>query len=72
MTRIRLQNKDDSERYVTTGVDVFGDSPVNDALTAVAQEVAQLLKQTYTVQAERIDRDETIEHPAISSEQANH
>jgi hypothetical protein len=67
MTRIRLQNKDDSERYrVTTGVDV------NHALTTVAQEVAQLLKQTYSVQADRIDRDGTIDLPAIESKQANH
>ncbi|MGL4618118.1 MAG: hypothetical protein ACRCZS_03535 [Chroococcidiopsis sp.] len=45
MTRIRLHNKDDSEHYrITTGVNGFGDSPVNDALTTVAQEVAELLK----------------------------
>ncbi|NJM69852.1 MAG: hypothetical protein HC862_06290 [Scytonema sp. RU_4_4] len=69
MTRIPLQDNDDFEHSrVTTGVDVFGDSPVNHALIAVAQEVAELLKQTYSVQADSIDRNGTIDIPTIESE----
>lgn len=57
MTRIPLQGKDDFEHFrVATQVDFLGDSSVNYALIAVAQEVAELLKQAYPVQADGIDR----------------
>ena len=61
MSHIPLQGKDDFEHFrVTTEVDFFGDSPVNYALTAVAQEVAELLKQTYPVLANGINHTGTI------------
>ena len=46
MTRIPLQSKDNFEHFrVASQVDFIGDSWVNHALIAVAQEVAELLKQ---------------------------
>lgn len=61
MSRIPLQGKDDFEYFrVATQVDFFGDSPVNHALTTVAQEVAGLLKQVYPIQTEGINHTGTI------------
>lgn len=61
MTRIPLQGKDNFERSKgTTQVEFLGDSPVNYALIAVAQEVAELLKQVYPVQAGGSERTGTI------------
>lgn len=72
MTRIPLQNKDDFEHSkVTTGVDVCGDSSVNHALKDVAQEVAQLLKQTYSVQADSIEHNGTIDTRTIKAKPAS-
>lgn len=69
MTRISLQGKDDYEHFRgATQVDVFGDSPVNHALTAVAQEVAELLKQAYPVQADSINHTGTIAIRTIKPE----
>ncbi|NJL41621.1 MAG: hypothetical protein HC899_36740 [Leptolyngbyaceae cyanobacterium SM1_4_3] len=51
MTHSILQGKPDSEHEVTPQPD----SPVNDALVAIAQEVAELLKQSYPAQADEID-----------------
>lgn len=53
---------------VTTQVDFLGDSPVNYALTAVAQEVAELLKQAYPVQADSINHTGTIAVRTIEPE----
>ncbi len=61
MTRIPLQGKDDFEDSKgATQVDFLGDSSVNHAFIAVAQEVAELLKQAYPVQANSINHTETI------------
>jgi hypothetical protein len=69
MTSKPLLVKDDFEHLrFPTKVDNFGDSPVNHALTAVAQEVAELLKQAYPVQADSIDRTGTIAIGAIAPE----
>ena len=45
---------------VTTQVDVIGDSSINHALIAVAQEAAELLRQAYPVQSVSSDRTKTI------------
>jgi len=50
MTRIPLPIEDD----------FFSNSSINHALIAVAQEVSELLQQTYPVQADGIDDIETI------------
>ena len=51
MMRSVSQCKNDSEYKITSQPD----SPVNDALIAIAQEVAELLKQSYLVQADESD-----------------
>jgi hypothetical protein len=56
MTHLPLQGKNDSEHFeITTQADSFSDSSVNHALIAIAQEVAELLKQAYPVQADDTD-----------------
>ncbi|KAM3110440.1 hypothetical protein [Phormidesmis sp. 146-33] len=56
MTHSRLRNENCSEHFeVTTQADSPSDSPINPALIAIAQEVAELLKQTYAVQADDTD-----------------
>ena len=61
MKRIPSQSKGDFDRSrSTTQAELLGDSPVNHALIAVAQEVAELLKQVYPVQADGRKRIETI------------
>lgn len=56
MTPIPLVVKDDFEHLeVSTQVDVFGNSPINHAFTAVAQEVARLLQHIYPPQADGIN-----------------
>lgn len=69
MTFIPLQVKDNFEhsRFLSQ-IDVLGDSPVNHALIAVAQEVAQLLQQAYPFQADGSDPIETIAIRAIEPE----
>ena len=53
MKSIPLLTKDDFECHsVPTQIDVVGDSPINHAITAVAQEVAELLRQAYPSQAD--------------------
>lgn len=47
--------KNDSEDKITPQPDYLCNSPVNDALIAIAQEVAELLKQHYPVQADESD-----------------
>ncbi len=51
--------KNDSEYKITPQPDYLCDSPMNDALTAIAQEVAELLKQSYLVQAGESDNIES-------------
>lgn len=69
MTCIPSLVKDDFEHLrVPTQVDFLGDSPVNHALTAVAQEVAGLLQQAYPVQSDGINHPETIAMRAIEPE----
>ena len=52
MASIPLLVKDDFERLKSpTQIDCLGDSPVNQALTAVAQEVTELLRQVHFFQA---------------------
>jgi hypothetical protein len=56
MTHSRLRNENFSEHFeVTTQADSPSDSPINPALIAIAQEVAELLKQAYAVQADDTD-----------------
>ncbi|MEI2583752.1 hypothetical protein [Scytonema sp. PRP1] len=63
MASISSLVKDDFEYLkVPTQTDFFDNSSINDALTAVAQEVAKLLQQAYAFQAEGnnpapLDRD---------------
>ncbi len=69
MTRIPLQGKDDFEHFrVATQVDFLGDSPINHVLITVAQEVAELLKQAYPVQADGINHTGTIAIRTIKPE----
>lgn len=55
MTPSISQGKNDSEYKITPRPNFLCDSPVNDALIAIAQEVAELLKQSYLVQADESD-----------------
>ncbi len=69
MTSIPLLVKDDFKHLrFPTQIDFFGDSPVNHALTAVAQEVAKLLQQAYSFQADGINHAQTISIRAIDPE----
>jgi hypothetical protein len=55
MTHLRLHNKNFPERFeVKTQANSPSDSPINHALIAMAQEVAELLKQAYPVQADNV------------------
>ncbi|MEA5594831.1 hypothetical protein [Rivularia sp. UHCC 0363] len=56
MTHLRLRNENFPEHFkVTTQADSPSDFPINHALIAIAQEVAELLKQTYSVQVDNTD-----------------
>jgi hypothetical protein len=55
MTHSISQCKNDFESEVTSRNDYTCDSSVNDALIAIAQEVAESLKQAYPVQADESD-----------------
>jgi hypothetical protein len=52
MTHLRVQSRNDSEHEGTPQTDSLHDSSVNHTLIAIAQEVAELLKQAYPVQAD--------------------
>jgi hypothetical protein len=54
MTHLRVQSRNDSEHEGTPQTDSLHDSSVNHALIAIAQEVAELLKQAYPVQADNV------------------
>ncbi|WP_246163025.1 LuxR C-terminal-related transcriptional regulator [Brasilonema sennae] len=61
MTSISLLVKDDFEYLkVPTQTDFFDNSSINYALTAVAQEVAELLQQAYLFQADGVNHAKTI------------
>ena len=61
MTHLPAQSKNDSEHEGTPQTDSLRDSSVNHALIAIAQEVAELLKQAYPVQVGQTDRVELID-----------
>ncbi|WP_411840842.1 hypothetical protein [Nodosilinea sp. PGN35] len=60
MTHSISQCKSDFESEVPSQTDSICDSLVNYALIAIAQEVAELLKQSYPVQADESDSRELI------------
>lgn len=69
MTSIPLLIKDDIEYLDSSSqIDLFGDFPVNRAFTAVAQEVAGLLKPSHPFQPDGINSVETIRIRAIKPE----
>lgn len=55
MRHLLVQSRNDSEHEGTPQTDSLRDSSVNHALIAIAQEVAELLKQAYPVQADDTD-----------------
>ena len=59
MTHSISQCKNDFESEVTSQTDSICDSSVNYALIAIAQEVAELLKQSYLAQADESDSVES-------------
>lgn len=59
MKRSVSQCKNNFEYKITPQSDYRCDSPVNDALIAIAQAVAELLKQSYPVQADESDSIES-------------
>ncbi|MBD3887263.1 hypothetical protein IFO70_37405 [Phormidium tenue FACHB-886] len=61
MTHLLVQSRNDSEHEGTPQTDSIRDSSVNHVLIAIAQEVAELLKQAYPVQVDQIDRVELID-----------
>jgi DNA-binding NarL/FixJ family response regulator len=69
MISISSRVKDDFEHLkFSNQIDFFSNSPVNRALTHVAQEVAGLLQQFHSFQADSIKHVETISIRAIGSE----
>jgi hypothetical protein len=60
MTHSPIQDKNDSGHEGTRQTNSLLNS-VNHALIAIAQEVAELLKQAYPVQVGQIDRVELID-----------
>ncbi|WP_346294046.1 hypothetical protein [Sphaerothrix gracilis] len=59
MTYSTSQCKNDFEFEVTFQTDSIRDSSINYALIAIAQGVAELLKQYYSVQADESDSVES-------------
>ena len=60
MMHSRSQHKNDFEHGSVPQTDSLHDSNVNYALIAIAQEVAELLKQSYLAQADEINSIELI------------
>lgn len=54
MPRLLVQNKNNSEHEDTLQTNSLRDSSVNHALIAIAQEVTELLRQTYLIQTDEI------------------
>ena len=66
---ISMLVKDDFEHpSFPTQIDFFSDSPVNQAFTAVAQEVAGLLQQVYPFQVDGINHAHTVAIRAVEPE----
>jgi hypothetical protein len=59
MMRSVSQCKNNSEYKITLQFNSLCDSPINDVLIAIAQEVTELLKQSYPVQADEINSIES-------------
>ncbi|MEN9869145.1 MAG: hypothetical protein RLZZ171_128 [Cyanobacteriota bacterium] len=59
MTHLLVQSRNDSEHEGTPQTDSLHDSSVNHALIAIAQEVTELLRQTYPIQTDEIKIGET-------------
>ena len=59
MTHLLVQGKNDSGYEGTPQTDSLRDSSVNHALIAIAQEVTELLRQTYPTQTDEIETGET-------------
>lgn len=59
MTHLLIQSKNDSGHEGTLQTDSLCDSSVNHALIAIAQEVTELLRQTYPIQTDEIETGET-------------
>ena len=69
MASIPLLIKDDLERIsASTQLNSFDASPVNQAFTAVAQEVAELLKLSHPLQTDSSHRTEIVLIRAIEPE----
>ncbi|MDZ4870718.1 MAG: hypothetical protein CLLPBCKN_000106 [Chroococcidiopsis cubana SAG 39.79] len=60
MTHSLVQSRNNSEHEGTPQTDSLRDSSVNHALIAIAQEVAELLRQTYPIQTDEIETGETV------------
>ncbi|MBP5974048.1 hypothetical protein HW132_15190 [Brasilonema sp. CT11] len=59
MTHLLVQGNNDSGHEGTPQTDSLRDSSVNHALIAIAQEVTELLRQTYLIQTDEIKTGET-------------
>ena len=59
MTHSLVQGKNNFGHEGTPQTDSLRDSSVNHALIAIAQEVAELLRQTYPIQTDDIKTGET-------------
>ncbi|MBD1867153.1 hypothetical protein H6F95_07500 [Cyanobacteria bacterium FACHB-471] len=59
MTHSLVQGKNNSGHEGTPQTDSLRDSSVNPALIAIAQEVTELLRQTYPIQTDEIETGET-------------
>ncbi|AFY91100.1 hypothetical protein [Chroococcidiopsis thermalis] len=59
MTHSLVQGKNNSGYEGTPQTDLLRDSSVNHALIAIAQEITELLKQTYPIQTDEIKTGET-------------
>ncbi|WP_414625243.1 hypothetical protein [Calothrix sp. CCY 0018] len=68
MSHLLVQSRNNSEHEGTSQTDSLQDSSVNHALIAIAQEVAELLKQAYPVQVDEIDRVELIDEKSSTSD----
>jgi hypothetical protein len=59
MTHLLVQGKNNSGHEGTPQTGSLRDSSVNHALIAIAQEVTELLRQTYPIQTDEIETGET-------------
>ncbi len=59
MTHSLVQDKNNSGHEGTPQTGSLRDSSVNHALIAIAQEVTELLRQTYPIQTDEIETGET-------------